>query len=182
MAAVRLIGKSSNWKYGWQPCRNQRQSSSPLKKIGLTTLPAFEGAWCAFQQGETIGHDFDLRIRKAFFAQGRNIGHREVMLELAHETGLDMDHFTRLFNSGEARTAVLEEGQLGKAIYNVRGTPTVMLADGKKLPHPIAFPNIQNGRILSVGKLPCCGEECYEATRALFEQSLKREQERTLQE
>ena len=148
----------------------------------VTTLPAFEGAWCAFQQYETIGHDFDLRIRKAFFAQGRNIGQREVMLELAHEAGLDMDHFPRLFNSGEARTAVLEEGRLGKAIYNVRGTPTVMLADGKKLRHPITFPNIQNGRILSVGKLPCCGEECYEATRALFEQSLKREQERTLQE
>ena len=73
-----------------------------------TTLPAFEGAWCAFQQDELSGHDFDLRIRRAFFAEGRNIGQRPVILELAHEAGLDMDHFTRLFNSGEARTAVLE--------------------------------------------------------------------------
>lgn len=146
-----------------------------------TTLPAFEGAWCAFQQDEASGHDFDLRIRRAFFAEGRNIGQRKVILELAREAGLDMDHFTRLFNSGEAHTAVVEEGRLGKEVYSVRGTPTVMLADGKKLRHPIAYANIQNGRILSVGKLPCCGGGCYEATRALFEQALKREQERTLQ-
>ncbi len=140
-----------------------------------TTLPAFEGAWCAFHQNEIRGHDFDLRIRRAFFAEGRNIGERTVILELAHEAGLDMDHFTRLFNSDEAHTAVLEEGRLGRESYSVRGTPTVMLADGKKLRHLIAYANIQNGKILSVGKLPCCGEGCYEATRALFEQTLKRE-------
>jgi predicted DsbA family dithiol-disulfide isomerase len=142
-----------------------------------TTLPAFEAAWCAFQQGEAIGHDFDLRIRRAFFYEGRNIGKPEVMLELAAEANLDMDHFTRLFRSGEARMGVLEEGQLGKETYKVRGTPTIMLSDGKKLRHPMAYPNIENGKILSVGKLPCCGEGCYDATRALFDQALKHERE-----
>ena len=146
-----------------------------------TTLPAFEAAWCAFQQGEVIGQEFDLRIRTAFFAEGRNIGSREVMLELAHETGLDLGHFRRLFNSGEARNAVLEEGRIGKEVYNVRSTPTVMLADGKKLRHSIAYPDIQNGKIVSVGKLPCCGEGCYDATRSLFEKALKHGQERNLQ-
>jgi len=103
-------------------------------------------------------------------------------VELAHEAGLDMAQFTRLFNSGEARAAVLEEGRWGKELYNVGGTPTVMLADGKKLRHPIAYPNIQNGKILSVGKLSCCGEDCYEATRALFEQALEHEPEKIFQE
>jgi predicted DsbA family dithiol-disulfide isomerase len=155
----------------------------PFKKEWpTTTLPAFEAAWCAFQQGESIGHDFDLRIRRAFFAESRNIGDREVMQELAREAGLDMDHFIRMFNSGEAQTAVHEEGRLGKEIYKVRGTPTIMLADGKKLRHPMAYPNIQNGKILSVSNLPCCGEGCYEATRALFEQALRHEQERDIQE
>lgn len=137
-----------------------------------TTLPAFEGAWCAFQQGEVTGHDFDLRIRQAFFAEGRNIGRREVVSELASEAGLDMAHFTQRFNSGEARDAVLEEGRLGKHIYSVRGTPTIMTADGKKMRHLIAYPNIQDGKILSVGKLSCCGDDCYESTRGLFEQAL----------
>ena len=146
-----------------------------------TTLPAFEGAWCAFQQDERKGHDFDLRIRRAFFAEGRNIGRRNVILEIAQEAALDMDHFTRLFNSGEARAAVIEEGRLGKEVYNVRGTPTVMLADGKKLRHAIAYPRIQNGKILSVGKLSCCGEDCYESTRGLFEQVLMQHQEKNSQ-
>ncbi|MEP7137514.1 MAG: DsbA family protein, partial [Chloroflexota bacterium] len=114
-----------------------------------TTLPAFEAAWCAFQQGEAIGREFDLRIRRAFFAEGRNIGNREVMLELAHEASLDMDHFNRYFNNGEAHAAVLEEGRLGKEVYNVRGTPTIMLGDGTKLRHLMAYPNIRDGKIIS---------------------------------
>ncbi|MBV6452656.1 MAG: hypothetical protein MHPDNHAH_03416 [Anaerolineales bacterium] len=140
-----------------------------------TTLPAFDAAWCAFQQGESIGRDFDLRIRRAFFAEGRNIGKREVMLDLAHEANLDMEHFTRLFNSDQPRAAVLEEGKLGKEKFGVRGTPTVMLSDGTKLRHSLAYANIRNGKILSVGKVPCCGEGCYQATRELFEKALQHE-------
>ncbi len=136
-----------------------------------TTLPAFEAAWCAFQEGETIGRDFDLRIRRAFYADGRNIGRREVMVELAQEAGLDIDRFARFFDNGQARAAVLEEGRLGKDRYGVRGTPTVMLSDGTKLRHPIAYPKIREGRILAVDRLPCCGEGCFEATRALFEKA-----------
>lgn len=137
-----------------------------------TTLPAFEAAWCAFQQGESIGRDFSLRIRRAFFAEGRNIGKREVMLDIVREANLDMDHFTRFFNNGETRAAVLEEGKLGKEKFGVHGTPTIMLSDGTKFRHPMAYPKIQDDKIVSVGRLPCCGESCYEATRELFEKAL----------
>ncbi|MCC6300257.1 MAG: DsbA family protein [Anaerolineales bacterium] len=140
-----------------------------------TTLPAFEAAWCAFQQGESIGKDFDLRIRRAFFAESRNIGKREVMLDLAREANLDMERFTRLFNSDQPRAAVLEEGKLGKEKFGVRGTPTIMLSDGAKLRHPLAYANIQHEKIISVGKLPCCGEGCYDLTRDLFEKALQHE-------
>ncbi len=142
-----------------------------------TTLPAFEAAWCAFQQGEAVGRAFDLRIRRAFFAEGRNIGRREVMLDLAREAGLDLEHFIRLFNSSEARTAVLEEGRLGKEQYKVRGTPTLMLPDGTKLRHPIAYANIKDGKIQSVGRLPCSGEGCRAAMRELFNQALQHKPE-----
>ena len=141
-----------------------------------TTLPAFEAAWSVFQMNEKTGHEFDLRIRQAFFAEGRNIGRREVMLDLAHEAGLDMADFTRLFNSDRARESVLEEGKLGKEHYNVRGTPTLMLEDGTKLRHPLAYANIQDGKILSVGRLPCCGESCYQAIRNFYAQALESSQ------
>lgn len=138
-----------------------------------TTLPAFDAAWSAAQQGEQIGRDFDLRIRQAFFAEGRNIGKPEVLLELAREAGLDLAHFTRSINSGAARAAVLAEGKLGKEQFNVRGTPTLMVSDGTKLRHPIAYPRLQGSKIISIGRLPCSGEGCYTATRALFDAALE---------
>src|ERR1041385_4837911 len=54
-----------------------------------TTLPAFEAAWCAAQQGSATAAEYDLRVRRAFFAEGRNIGRPEVLFDLAREAGLD---------------------------------------------------------------------------------------------
>ncbi len=138
----------------------------------ITTLPAFDAAWCAFQQGEEIGQAFDLRIRRAFFAEGRNIGRPDVMFDLAREAGLDMGLFTRQFYRYETRQAVLAQGALGRDHFHVRGTPTVMLPDGTRLRHPIAYPRIEDGKILSVGRTPCCGEDCDQPTRELFEKAL----------
>lgn len=139
-----------------------------------TTLPAFEAVWCAQLQDEDLAFDLDLRIRRAFFAESRNIGRRDVITELAAEVGLDMLSFTRRFESGEAREAVLEEGRIGKEQFHVRSTPTVMLADGTRLDLPIAPLEMRNRKIVSVGPLPCYGESCRAATRDLFEQALSR--------
>ena len=138
-----------------------------------TTLPAFEAAWCAFKQGEEAGRDYDLRVRRAFFAEGRNIGRRQVLLEIAEEVGLDVWRFERTFKSGGAREAVLKECRSGKERYRVRGTPTVMLPDGTKLKHPIAFPTIKERKVVGIKSLPCCGEGCLGATRALLEEALR---------
>jgi predicted DsbA family dithiol-disulfide isomerase len=138
-----------------------------------TTLPAFDAAWCAFQQGDAAGFAYDLRVRRAFFAQSRNIGRREVLLEIAQEAGLDLPAFTRALESGAARVAVLEEARLGRERYGVRGTPTVMLEDGTKLRHPIAFPRMHERRVVGVMPLPCCGEACLDATRALCDRALQ---------
>jgi predicted DsbA family dithiol-disulfide isomerase len=145
-----------------------------------TTLPAFEAAWCAFRQGEEEGHDYDLRVRRAFFAGGRNIGRREVLLEIAEEAGMDLRRFERAFQSGEAREAVLEEGRLGKERYRVRGTPALMLSDGTWLHAPIAFPTIKERRVVAIKELPCCGEGCLDATRDLFERALQHWQNRDI--
>lgn len=137
-----------------------------------STLPAFDAAWCAAQQGERAALDFDLAVRRAFFAGGRNIGRREVLLEIAGETGLDVAAFTRALEGTAARAAVLAEAREGRERFRVRGTPTVMLADGTKLRLPIAYPVIHEHRVVGVGKLTCVGEECLAQTRALFERAL----------
>jgi predicted DsbA family dithiol-disulfide isomerase len=64
-----------------------------------STLPAFDAAWAARQQGHRIAMDFDLKVRRAFFADGRNIGRHDVLLDLAHEVDLDFARFERDFAS-----------------------------------------------------------------------------------
>ncbi|MGH2345454.1 MAG: DsbA family oxidoreductase, partial [Chloroflexota bacterium] len=98
-----------------------------------TTLSAFDAVWCAAQQDEAAAYDYDLRVRRAFFGESRDIGTRDVLLEIAGEAGLDLPSFTRAFDSGAAREPVLAEGRLGRERYTVRGTPTLMLPDGTKL-------------------------------------------------
>jgi len=138
-----------------------------------TTLPAFEAAWCAAQQGEEALATYDLRVRHAFFAQGRNIGRWNVLREIAEEAGLDRQRFDRDVAGGEARAAVVEDARLGRERYRVRGTPTLMLADGTKLRYPIAYLRMEERKVVGVAALPCCGEDCLEATRALVERALE---------
>src|SRR5690625_5117909 len=125
-----------------------------------TTLPAFDAAWCAAQQGDAVGLDYDLRVRRAFFGEGRNIGKKSVLIEIAKEAGLDMPAFTQLFESDRPREAVLAEAHEGRERYNVRGTPTLMLPDGTNLKPAIVFPNLSNRRITGIKGTICCGEEC----------------------
>ncbi len=137
-----------------------------------TTLPAFEAVWCARQQDEGVAHRLDLRIRQAFFAESANLARRDLYPGLAREVGLDLGEFRRLYESDRPRLAVLAEGRLGQERYHVHGTPTLMLADGPRLKHPIAYPKMVEARIVAVPPLPCCGEGCYDAVRRLFEQAL----------
>jgi hypothetical protein len=136
-----------------------------------TTLPAFDAAWAARHQGHAVGMDYDLRIRRAFFAEGRNIGRPEVLLDIAREASLDMERFQRDVGSQEARAAVVEESRIGREQFLVRGTPTLTLADGTHLKLPIAFPRIRANQIVGIAPLVCVGEACSSEVRALFERA-----------
>lgn len=137
-----------------------------------TTMPAFEAAWCAARQGDAAAADFDLRVRRAFFAEGRDIGSRQVMRDIAAETGLDIAAFERDFASGAAAPEVIAEARLGRESYRVRGTPTLMLSTGKKIRQPIAYPRMENDIITGVAPLTCAGDTCIEATRTTIEAAL----------
>jgi predicted DsbA family dithiol-disulfide isomerase len=138
-----------------------------------TTLPAFEAAWCAAHQDDALFLEYDLRIRRAFFAESRDIGRPDVLLEIAREAGLDVDRLRRDLERGEVRSAVLEDARLGQERYRVRGTPTLMLADGTKLRHPIACPQMRGATVVGVSPLPCHGDGCIAATREFFERALQ---------
>jgi predicted DsbA family dithiol-disulfide isomerase len=141
-----------------------------------TTLPAFDAVWAARQQGWAVAMDLDLRVRRAFFGESRNIGRRDVLLEIARDTELDFARFERDFASPAARAAVTEESTLAREQYHVRGTPTLMLSDGTRVRPPIAMPKIRNRRIVSMPPLTCFGDGCMDATRALFDAAIAQTQ------
>lgn len=145
----------------------------PADDWPTTTLPAFDAAWAVAQQGEALAADYDLRVRRAFFAEGRNIGRPEVLRAIADEAGVDLARFDRDVSGPAARRAVEEEFRTGREQYHVRGTPTLLLGDGTRLRLPIAFPRIENGRIVAMAPLPCWGHGCDDAVRALFDQALQ---------
>jgi predicted DsbA family dithiol-disulfide isomerase len=135
-------------------------------------MPAFEAAWCAARQGDEAHATFDLRVRRAFFAEGRNIGRWDVLHEIAAETDLDRQRFEQDVASDAARPTVIEEAGLGRERYRVRGTPTLMLSDGTKLRHLLAYPDMEERQIVAITPLPCAGQDCLDATRAMIEQAL----------
>ncbi|HEX5499002.1 MAG TPA: hypothetical protein VFX03_07240, partial [Thermomicrobiales bacterium] len=107
--------------------------------------------------------------------ESRNIGRRETALEIAQEAGLDMPRFRRDFAGDEARAAVVAEARLGRERYHVEGTPTAMLPNGAQLAQALAEPAMKNRIVVGVPPLPCCGEACLDAARALFERALSQD-------
>jgi predicted DsbA family dithiol-disulfide isomerase len=135
-----------------------------------TTLPAFDAVCAARQQGDAIAMDLDLRVRRAFFGESRNIGDAKVLRDIASEAGLDMTRYDRDVANPATRAAVLEESRIAREVYHVRGTPTFTLGDGTRLRMQIAYPSIKEGRIVGVARLTCVGEACDGTVRVLFDQ------------
>lgn len=140
-----------------------------------TTLPAFIAVRAVADEDEHLARTLDMRVRKAFFAESRNIGKPEVLLDLVRELGGDTAHVAGALEGDAVRKEVAQEFELGRTRYGVHGTPTLMLGDGARLQMPIAYPRIASGRIVGVRTQTCLGEACRAATRALFERALARE-------
>jgi len=137
------------------------------------TLPAFIAVHAVADQDERLAHSLDFRVRRAFFAESRNIGKPDVLLDLVRDVGGDVDHVTHALANDAVREAVEQEARLGRERYGVRGTPTLMLEDGTRLDMPMATPRIARGRIVAVHEQTCLGDACRAATRALFERALQ---------
>ncbi len=112
-----------------------------------------------------------MRVRKAFFAESRNIGNNGVLLDIVRDMGGDGAYVERALTGDGVREKVKQEFELARSRYG-GGTPTLMLPDGTRLEMPMATPRIAGGRIIGVRRQTCLGDGCRDATRALFEQAL----------
>ncbi len=72
------------------------------------------------------------RVQAAFYMEGRNVTQREVLAELAVESGVEAELFSQAFDSPETTTRTREEF-LQVYRWGVRGFPTVLLQDADDL-------------------------------------------------
>lgn len=73
----------------------------------------------------------DCRIRQAFFAEGRNIGRREVLDELVVDCGLDPAGIQEQIDSGQAGAGLCLDLK-DKEEQAVPGSPTLVLNEGRQ--------------------------------------------------
>jgi predicted DsbA family dithiol-disulfide isomerase len=82
--------------------------------------------------GERALEQMALRIRRAFFCEGQDIGHMPLLLELAEAENLDADELRHHLDDGSALAALSSDlrsaNQLG-----VRGSPTWILNNGRQV-------------------------------------------------
>ncbi len=138
-----------------------------------STLPAFAAAKCAASQCYEQGLRYDLAVREAFFGSSLDISRREVLMQLARETDLDLSRFERELDSGEAMNHVRSEYEEGAALLDPQGTPSFVLPNDKQIFNPAAAEmNFEGDNIVAVGAMPCVGANCDNQYRRLLDDAL----------
>ena len=83
-----------------------------------------------------------------------------MLLEIAQETGLDVNRLRRDLERDKVRPAILERARVGQERYGARGTPTTVVSGGTMLRHAITYAQMRDSRVIGVMPLPCRGDEC----------------------
>lgn len=92
----------------------------------LSSLPPLVALEAARLQGRCAERALAARLREAAFRFGLNVTRRDVLLELAAATGLQMDRFTRAFDAPATARAV-DESRLEAMRRGVRAIPAVVI-------------------------------------------------------
>jgi predicted DsbA family dithiol-disulfide isomerase len=112
------------------------------------SMPALEAAKCVALQGEAAFEALHLRLYRAFFAEGVNIGESsEVARVVESVAGVDFSRFLVDYDGGKGRQAVLDDYEAAVQEHGVRGIPTVILEDQRRIVG--AVPLAEYRRLLS---------------------------------
>lgn len=79
-----------------------------------------------FARGKGVFGSFHKRVFEAYFLEGKNIGDKSVILDLAQELRLDTDELSSALDEHRYHER-LEEVQKEKTRYGIIGTPTFIL-------------------------------------------------------
>jgi predicted DsbA family dithiol-disulfide isomerase len=117
-----------------EPTAGWRLWQGPDWTYPVTMLPALEAVQAAKTQGWQASEDLDRALRRAFWAEGRCISLRHVILEVA-EGLLDVPALADDLDTGRARAAVMAQFEAAQD-DRVNCSPHVFLFDGTNEANP----------------------------------------------
>ncbi|UQI47321.1 DsbA family protein [Streptomyces sp. HU2014] len=119
-----------------EPDAGWRLWQGPDWTYPVTMLPALESVEAAKAQGWAASEQLDRALRRAFWAEGRCISLRHVILDVARGTGaVDVDLLATALDTGSARAAVMAQYEAARE-DRVVCSPHVFLRDGTNSANP----------------------------------------------
>jgi predicted DsbA family dithiol-disulfide isomerase len=126
VAVVGALEPRAGWRL-WQ---------GPDWTYPVTMLPPLEAVQAAKRQGWAASEQLDLALRKAFWAEGRCISQRHVILDVAEGTNVvDVKELAADLDTGRARADVMAQFEAARE-GRVNCSPHVFLADGTDEANP----------------------------------------------
>lgn len=155
------------------PCR-----AWPHEEYLKSTLPAFEAYSSAYEQDPEKARVFDLRVRRAFFYEGRRIDEAVVLRGIAAAAGLDSAALGRDLEAGRYRDSLMADHREAIRLRDEEGlpmtSPTLLLPTGEAFHNPFASEKrIENGKLVEVSPPPCSGEEALNGYRGILDKALR---------
>jgi len=92
-------------------------------------LWAFSAAEAARQQGETVFHSFHIALLRAKHEQQRDIADTNTLIEVAHNSGLEMRQFKNDLSNRQLLTKLAQDHTFAVEKLDVFGTPTLVFPE-----------------------------------------------------
>ena len=118
-----------------EPDAGFRVWSAPDWTYPNTVLLANEAVQVAKAQGLDASERLDRGLRRAFWVESRAIAHRAVIVEVAHEVGVDAGAIADGLDDGRCRRAIGADFAIAQS-DTVAGSPHFFLADGTDAHNP----------------------------------------------
>lgn len=149
----------------------------PHEEYLSTTLLAYEAYKSAFVQSPLKSRIFDLKLRRAFFYEGRRIDKNDVLCEIASESNLEVDKIRNDLECRKFKKAVMEDYKDSMNLrdnHNIPMTsPTLIFPNGKFVHNPYASDKkIKNGKLTEVHAPIAYGEDVYQGFRRILRDGL----------
>lgn len=107
------------------------------------SIDGLKGCKAAEIQGGQEAHwnYFDL-VQETHLTQARNIGDKEVLVDLAKKAGLDVERFTRDFDSVEVLQRIDKDIELARK-WGVNSVPTIVINERHVIPGAIEYKKLK---------------------------------------